>query len=157
MFLPNPVSQQQEKMKECHSKNKKQPSHEKDHEFRGYLSSFIETVRRCSAWGIENGFLKMPKSVIDAWWKAASYISPADRGGVMSSRVLFAFVVKYSNMSPTCAISQSRCAHLITPVWQMGPSVAHGSYYLWKWLCGQLARCECGLKVIKITLFSHSG
>lgn len=55
-----------EEMKECHSKNKKQPSYEKDHEFRGYLSLFIETVRRCSAWGIENGFLKMPKSVIDA-------------------------------------------------------------------------------------------
>lgn len=45
---------------------KKQPSYEKDHEFQGYLSLFIERVRRRSAWGIENGFLKMPKSVIDA-------------------------------------------------------------------------------------------
>lgn len=71
-FFPNPVSQQQEKKKQRRRnervplKKYKQPSYEKDHEFQGYLSLFIETVWRCSAWGIENGFLKMPKSVIDA-------------------------------------------------------------------------------------------
>lgn len=32
----------------------------------------------------------------------------------------------------------------------------NGSYYLWKWLWVQLARCDCGLKVIQIMLLPHS-
>lgn len=37
-----------------------------------------------------------------------------------------------------------------------GTSVINRSYYLWKWLHGQLARCECGLIDIKIILFPDS-
>lgn len=49
--------------------------------------------------------------------------------------------------------SKSLCSGDHSPVTD-GPFVISRRYYLWKWLHGQLARCERGPIVIKIVLFS---
>lgn len=52
-----------------------------------------------------------------------------------------------------CHHSKSLCSFDDSRVTDGTPVITR-SYYLWKWLHGQLARCECRLIVIKIILFS---